>query len=91
MYNMAKAKFFFMLGDTKKAKNALLSLLDKNQNSYSAHQMLAQIYEKEGGMRKAIDEYVQAIDLNKKDVDSYYKVADLLNQLDKKDEAAYTQ
>ena len=39
-------------------------------------------------MRKAIDEYVQAIDLNKQDYDSYYKVAELLNGLDKKDEAA---
>ena len=50
--------------------------------------MLAEIYELEGGMRKAIDEYVQAIDLNKKDYDSYYKVAELLNNLDKKDEAS---
>ena len=50
--------------------------------------MLAEIYEKEGGMRKAIDEYVQAIDLDKQDYDSYYKVAELLNGLDKKDEAS---
>ena len=35
-------------------------------------------------MRKAIDEYVQAIDLDKQDYDSYYKVAKLLNGLDKK-------
>ncbi len=28
--------------------------------------MLAEIYEDEGGMRKAIDEYVQAIDIHKK-------------------------
>ena len=39
-----------------------------------AHKMLAEIYEKEGGMRKAIDEYVIAVDLNKKDYDSYYKI-----------------
>src|SRR5699024_434756 len=57
-------------------------------NSYKAHLMLAQVYENEGGMRKAIDEYVQAIDLNKKDYDSYYKVAKLLNGLDKKEEAS---
>ncbi len=49
--------------------------------------MLAEIYEQEGGMRKAIDEYVQAVDLNKKDYNSYYKVAELLTGLDKKDEA----
>lgn len=39
-------------------------------------------------MRKAIDEYVQAVDLNKQDYDSYYKVAELLNNLDKKEEAS---
>ena len=71
----------------KKAKEALLDLLEKNPNSYKAHRLLAEIYEKEGGMRKAIDEYVQAIDLNKQDFDSYYKVAKLLNGLDKKEEA----
>ena len=86
--NLKKAKLYVMLGNTKKAKQALLVLLNKNSNSAQAHKMLAQIYEQEGGMRKAIDEYVQAIDLNKKDYDSYYKVAELLNNLEKQEEAA---
>lgn len=85
--NLKKANLYLMFGNTKKAKEALIALLDKNPNSYKAHLLLAQIYEKEGGMRKAIDEYVQAIDLNKQDYNSYYKVAELLNQLDKKQEA----
>lgn len=38
-------------------------------------------------MRKAIDEYVQAIDIRKNDYDSYYKIGELLNQLGKKEEA----
>ena len=38
-------------------------------------------------MRKAIDEYVKAIDINKKDYDSYYKISELLVNLGKKDEA----
>ena len=88
MVNLQKAKIAMNLGDNKKAKQALLKVLDKNPNSYKAHLMLAQVYENEGGMRKAIDEYVQAIDLNKKDYDSYYKVAKLLNGLDKKEEAS---
>ena len=86
--NIQKAKIAMNLGDNKKAKQALLKILDKNSNSYKAHLMLAQVYENEGGMRKAIDEYVQAIDLNKKDYDSYYKVAKLLDGLDKKEEAS---
>ena len=69
--NLGKAKICLLFKDNKKAKEALLNLLDKNKNSYNAHKLLAQIYEKEGGMRKAIDEYVQAIDINKQDYDSY--------------------
>ena len=88
LINISKTKSCIMFGNTKKAKQILLKILDKNQNSYKAHLMLAQIYEQDGGMRKAIDEYVQAIDLNKKDYNSYYKVSELLNALDKKDEAS---
>lgn len=85
---LKKAKFSLFFGDNKKAKQALMDILEKNSNSYKAHKMLAEIYEEEGGMRKAIDEYVQAIDLNKQDYDSYYTVAKLLNNLDKKEEAS---
>lgn len=83
-----KIKLYEFLGDNKKVKKILLDLLEKNPNSYKGHKLLAHLYEKEGGMRRAIDEYVQAIDLNKKDYDSYYKVAELLNNLNKKDEAS---
>lgn len=86
--NVALANFWLMLGNRKMAKQCLINLVTKYPENYQGHKMLAKIYEKEGGMRKAIDEYVQAIDSNKKDYDSYYKVAELLTQLDKKDEAA---
>ena len=85
--SVTRARFYLMVGNDKKAKEALLNLISKVPDSYKGHKMLAELYEKEGGMRKAIDEYVQAIDINKKDYDSYYKVAELLNNLDKKDEA----
>ncbi len=88
MVYIQKAKLYLFLGDNKKAKQALIDLIEKNSKSYQAHRMLAEIYELEGGMRKAIDEYVQAVDLNKKDYDSYYKVAELLTNLDKKEEAS---
>ena len=61
MINVMKSKIYMFFGDTKKAKQALISILDKNQNSYQAHILLA---------------------------DSYYKVAELLNNLDKKEEAS---
>lgn len=83
-----KAKTLLIVKDNKNAKKALIKLLTKNPSSYIGHKMLAEIYEAEGGMRKAIDEYVKVIDIQKNDYTSYYKIADLLNNLDKKDEAA---
>lgn len=81
------AKTYLAFGNTKAAKNKLIKLVTKCPESYIGHKLLGQIYEKEGGQRKAVDEYVQAIDINKKDFDAYYKVANLLTDLDKKDEA----
>ena len=86
--NVTKSRIWIKLGNNKKAKQALINLITKNPDNYQGHKLLAIIYEKEGGMRKAIDEYVQAIDINKKDYDSYFKVAELLNNLEKSDEAA---
>lgn len=86
--NVTKAQICIKLGNNKKAKEYLINLVTKYPNNYIGHKILAEIYELEGGMRKAIDEYVQAIDINKKDYDSYYKVAELLNNLDKTDEAS---
>ena len=74
-------------GNTKKCKETLLSIIEKNNESHPAHKMLAEVYEKEGGMRKAIDEYVIAVDLNKKDYDSYYRISFLLNELDKPEDS----
>lgn len=85
--NVARAMISFQLGNNKKAKQILIDLITKIPDTYKGHKLLAEIYENEGGMRKAIDEYVQAIDINKKDYDSYFKVANLLSNLDKKDEA----
>lgn len=81
------AKFFILIGDTKTAKSILLKLVTKYPESYLGHKLLAECYEKEGGMRRAIDEYVTSVDINKKDYKSYFKIADLLRDLGKKDEA----
>ena len=86
--DISKALLYKRMGDNKKAKQALIHLVTKYSENYKGHKMLAEIYEDEGGMRKAIDEYVLAIDINKKDYNSYYKVAELLNGLNKRDEAA---
>ena len=82
---LAKANIF--VGNTKGAKKILIALINKNPETYIGHKMLAQIYEKEGGMRRAIDEYVLAVDIKKNDYESYFKITNLLKDLGKKDEA----
>lgn len=85
---LSLAKIMVFVGDSKTAKSFLIKLVTKYPESYFGHKMLAEIYESEGGMRKAIDEYVQVIDINKKDYNSYYKISYLLNDLGKKEEAS---
>ena len=86
--SIIEAKMLLLIKNNKLAKKVLINLVAKDPSSYIGHKMLAEIYEAEGGMRKAIDEYVKVIDIQKKDYNSYYKIANLLNSLDKKDEAA---
>lgn len=85
--SVLKAKFFLLLKDDKDAVDVLINLVTKYPESYTGHKMLAEIYEKQGGMRKAIDEYVKAIDCKRDDYDAYYKVAFLLYDLGQKDES----
>lgn len=85
--SIALAKFLFLLGDKKSAKSILNKMVEKYPDSYYGHKLLAIIYEKEGGMRKAIDEYVTAIDIKKNDYNSYFKISELLRDLGKKSEA----
>lgn len=84
---MAIAKICEITNNKKTAKRLLLNLVNKYPESYYGHKLLAEMYEKEGGLRKAVDEYVKVIDINKKDYNSYYKIAVLLNDFNKKDEA----
>ncbi len=86
-FSLLKTKVYKIIGNDKKQKEALLNLVNQYPESCMGHKLLAQIYEKEGGMRKAIDEYVQVIELDNKDCKSYYRISFLLNELDKKDES----
>lgn len=81
------AKLALLFDDQKNAKKFLVNLVTKYPRSYLGHKLLAEIYEKEGGLRKAMDEYVKVVDIDKKDYNSYYKISYLLNELGKKDEA----
>lgn len=84
---LSLAKIYSVLGNEKKAKDILINIVIKYDKSYKAHKMLAEIYEKEGGMRKAIDEYVKALDLMPSDYITYFKISVLLKELGKKEES----
>ena len=77
----------YKLFNQSKSKKMLLKLVTKYPECYIGHKMLAEIYVKEGGRRKAIDEYVQVLDIKKDDTDSYYKISVLLRELGRNDEA----
>lgn len=84
---MSISKILLAFDNRKKAKEFLINLVAKYDKSYMGHKMLAEIYEKEGGMRKAIDEYVKVLDIKGDDYKSYFKISQLLNDLGKKNEA----
>ena len=81
------SKICIIFGKDKKAKEYLIDLTDKYPESYSAHKMLAEIYEKEGGMRRAIEEYVKTLEIRRNDYKSYYKISVLLKDLGRNKQA----
>ena len=81
------SKIYILFGKDKKAKEYLIDLTDKYPESYSAHKMLAEIYEKEGGMRRAIEEYVKTLEIRRNDYKSYYKISVLLKDLGRNKQA----
>ena len=81
------SKILLLIGKRKKAKEILMKLVSKYYKSYMGHKMLAEIYEQEGGMRKAIDEYVKVLDIRGNDYKSYFKISKLLKELNKNKEA----
>lgn len=81
------SRILLLTGKRKKAKEILMKLVSKYDKSYIGHKMLAEIYEKEGGMRKAIDEYVKVLDIRGNDYKSYFKISKLLKDLKKDKEA----
>lgn len=80
-------KIYMLLGNYKKAKETLINLATKYPQSYYAHKFLAQMYEKEGGMRKAIEEYVKTLEIKRDDYKSYYRISLLLKDLGRNKQA----
>ena len=85
--NISFAKMALRAGNTEKAKDYLFKLINKYPESYIGHKTLAEAYEKEEKYSVAIDEYIRASDLNKKDITLNYHIAKLLNKEERTDEA----
>jgi len=76
--------------DNDKNKKIIMQLIEKYPNSYYAHKMLAEIYEKEENYSIAAEEYMRALDGNRNDYNLYYKIANSLNNINKQEEAIKT-
>lgn len=85
--NIFASKMYMYLGNTKKAKEKLVNITTKYPNNYIAHKMLAETYEKEGGIRKAVDEYMRVIEIKKDAYEIDYKIAFLLDDIERRDDA----
>lgn len=77
----------FYTNNTKKAKDYFIKIVSKYNNSYIGHKYLGRIYEKEGGLRKSLEEYSKVIEIKPEDFKSAYKVANLLNELDRSEQS----
>ena len=87
MMSVCASKICFIFKKSKKAKELLINIVSKYPDSYYAHKLLAEIYEKEGGMRRAIDEYVKVLEIKRNDYKSYYKISLLLKDLGRNKQA----
>ena len=82
-----KLKTYITLGKFDDAKKIALKLSEKYPQNYLVHKILGQLYEKDGNVSVALDEYIRAVELKNDDYDLHFKVASLLLQTDKKDES----
>ncbi len=74
-------------GKTEEAKTILTNFLNRNQNSYIAHKLLAQIYTKEENYDLAVNEYIRVTELGKKNIEDYYNLSVVLNKNKQNEEA----
>ena len=84
---MLKLRIYMMIGNEEEAKKIVLKIVEKYPKNYYAHKILGQLYEKEGNINIALDEYIRAIELKNDDFELHYKVASLLLEVGKREES----
>ena len=80
MFNVTIAKILDKFEKHEQAKTIILAFLNKNLNSYIAHKLLAEFYEKEGNYEAAVSAYMRVTDLKRNDFNSAYKLCEVLNK-----------
>ena len=81
------AKIYITTNKENKARAILLKLVEKEQESYWAHKMLAEVYEKEGKKEVALEEYLRTNEIREEDDKIVYKIAYLYNECERPNEA----
>lgn len=80
------SKIYIKRNKVQKAENLIYSYLEKNPYSFNIHKKLAKTYLIQGALRKALDEYIIAINIEE-DIDSYLQIARIYCDLNKEEEA----
>ena len=87
LFNVTIAKILDKFEKHEQAKTIILAFLNKNTNSYIAHKLLAEFYEKEGNYEAAVSAYMRVTDLKRNDFNSAYKLCEVLNKNKQNEEA----
>lgn len=87
LFNVTIAKILDKFEKHEQAKTIILAFLNKNLNSYIAHKLLAEFYEKEGNYEAAVSAYMRVTDLKRNDFNSAYKLCEVLNKNKQNEEA----
>ena len=82
-----KLKTLLFMNKDEQAKMYALKIVDKYPKNYTAHKILGMLYEKDGKINVALDEYIRAVEINDKDFEMHFKVASLLQKTEKNEEA----
>ena len=80
-------KIYNKLGLEDKAKNVILKLVEKDKYSFYGHKLLAEVYEKEGNLEIATEEYIRASNIRPSEDKIQYKIAELFNKTGKQNGA----
>ena len=84
---LIKLKLLLTFGSNEKAKRYALKIVDKYPQNGEVHKLLGKLYEKEGNINVALDEYIRAVELNNSDYEMHYKVAELLQKNERNEDA----